>query len=436
MGPIDYTQGILNPVQAALQGYQGGMAIRNDMQAQQDRELKMQQEQAAIQAQQRMNADLFAASNDMSQIPGLMVRYPQLADKLKHGFEAMSAEQQQSAMREGGEVLAALQAGRPDIAVSTLKRRSEALRNSGDEQGAKAADDMAQWAEQDPASFKTSTALRLAALPGGDKLITSIIAMDKAPVELRKAEADATTAEVTAANAGTAAELANEDRASQIRARQTDAQIKRDELRIKTMEAAMGRETNDLKRQELQLKIDEAKAAVESRKRTSSEQAQGRMSEIQGSLDLLSNILGDEDTLRAAVGTSAWRGAIPGSKARSMAGKVEQLQNSIAAVNLDKLKGAMSDKDILFLKNIGSNLDRYQDEELFISELKRIEGVMRKAQATEVAAGRLPTSGGAFVMKHPQFGNVTEGNVNDLLSKFPGSTREQVLEYLRSTGGK
>ncbi len=63
-----------------------------------------------------------------------------------------------------------------------------------------------------------------------------------------------------------------------------------------------------------------------------------------------------------------------------MAGKIEQLQNAIAATNLDKLKGAMSDKDILFLKNIGTSLDRYQDEDAFVKELTRIGGSLADAE--------------------------------------------------------
>ncbi len=39
-------------------------------------------------------------------------------------------------------------------------------------------------------------------------------------------------------------------------------------------------------------------------------------------------------------------------------------------------------------------------------------------------------------MKHPKFGNVGEGDINRLMASQPGATREQVLEYLKSTGGK
>ena len=93
-----------------------------------------------------------------------------------------------------------------------------------------------------------------------------------------------------------------------------------------------------------------------------------------------------------STGASSFMAAVPGSDARTTAGKISQLQDSLAAVNLDKLKGAMSDKDIAFLRNIASNLDRGQDEKSFAAELTKIEGVLKSADTRLRAKFGMPAA--------------------------------------------
>jgi hypothetical protein len=200
------------------------------------------------------------------------------------------------------------------------------------------------------------------------------------------------------------------------------------------MEGALQRETNEIKRQEMQLKIDEAKAKLDGTQRERVAEASTALGGIDQSISLIGEILSDEDTLRASVGTSAWRGSLPGTKARAMAGKLEQLQSAIAATNLDKLKGAMSDKDIMFLKNIESNLDRYQDEGKFIAELNRV------LKSLETARGRVMQRYGpaaeniVVVPAHPKFGDVTEGVIQQLMS-LKKMSRKDALEFLSAGEG-
>ena len=56
--------------------------------------------------------------------------------------------------------------------------------------------------------------------------------------------------------------------------------------------------------------------------------------------------------------------------------KFNQLKDTLASANLDKLKGAMSDKDIQFLRNIGTALNLSMSEEAFDTELDKIANVM------------------------------------------------------------
>lgn len=73
-----------------------------------------------------------------------------------------------------------------------------------------------------------------------------------------------------------------------------------------------------------------------------------------------------------AVGSTAVLSRIPGTKAFNYRQKVDQLVNTLAAGNLDKLKGAMSDKDIVFLQKINTSLDLGMTEKAFDQELDRI----------------------------------------------------------------
>jgi len=86
----------------------------------------------------------------------------------------------------------------------------------------------------------------------------------------------------------------------------------------------------------------------------------------------LAGELKDMEGKSVAVGSTAVVSRIPGTKAFDYRQKVNQLVNTLAAGNLDKLKGAMSDKDIVFLQKINTSLDLGMTEKAFNQELDRI----------------------------------------------------------------
>jgi hypothetical protein len=59
--------------------------------------------------------------------------------------------------------------------------------------------------------------------------------------------------------------------------------------------------------------------------------------------------------------------------------KVNTLKANLTLDNLKLLKGAMSDKDLLFLNSIGSSLDTNMTEKAFNDELDRIKGKLQGA---------------------------------------------------------
>lgn len=417
MGPIDYTTQVADPFKSALQGFQAGTAVRDDQQQQ----LAMQAQQ---QQQQALQFDITSAaqsSNPAKAIAGLALKYPQLSEQFGRAHTMYNDQQKQGLVSRTTPVYAALLNGRPEIAVQQLRDQAEGARNSGDQAEADGLEAWARMIELDPDSSKVTGGLYLSSVMGADKFASTFGSLsqeqranDAAPAGLRKAEADAATAEVVAGNASERATLEIEKIA-------TDINVSKENSRIRAMEVARSKETNDLKREELQLKLNDARTARDEKLKAKGAEAETAIADVDSTIGILKDILGDEDTLREAVGAAAWRAAIPGTAARTMAGRIEQLQNAIASTNLDKLKGAMSDKDIAFLKNIATNLDRYQDEDLFIKELNRVFGALEDARERVVqkygAAGTPAAEGATVFDNHPKYGKVTERRLRQIARK-------------------
>lgn len=67
---------------------------------------------------------------------------------------------------------------------------------------------------------------------------------------------------------------------------------------------------------------------------------------------------------------------LAGTEAANYQATFNQLKDTLAFTNIDKLKGAMSDKDIEFLRNIGTKLSLGQSEEAFVKELTKLDTKM------------------------------------------------------------
>lgn len=384
MDPINYAVDVANPFQAALQGYQGGAAIRND-------QLQMQQQQAAL-AQQEALKKLYAAtaaSPTADNYSRLMLADPKSSEGIQRAWTVKNTQQQQSHTSDLLQWGAAIKSGKPVIAAQQLRQRADMMEQQAGAptQESQALRTQAQIVEEHPEFALGQIQAMLAANPNGkdaaetlSKFGTEQRAAEQAPGTLRKVNADADAAEAEAKTKGVTAKFAEpqalkdlELKGWNIKAIQEDINYKKEANRISAMNAAANKAGNDLKREELSIKVQEARSALDEKIRNKAGDYEAGIATLNDGLNLLTEIRADKDTLLAATGAMAFRGSIPGTKARTVAGKIEQLQNTLASANLDKLKGAMSDKDILFLKNITSNLDRYQDEDKFITELGKIE---------------------------------------------------------------
>jgi hypothetical protein len=129
---------------------------------------------------------------------------------------------------------------------------------------------------------------------------------------------------------------------------------------------------------------------------------------------------------------------LPGTDRRDLKGLVDTLKSQQFLTGIKQMQGmgALSNAEGDKIASAVASLDLDQSLSGFKNALGVIESTLRRSEARTNTSGRLPTTGGPLVMKHPRFGNVNEGEVNRLMRSNPGATRDQVLQYLRETGGK
>lgn len=448
--PVDYSiQGVPSPFQSLASGYQIGAGIRDD-QAQQ---AALQQAQQAQAAQQQALIGLInnpqAGAKDYAAFTLLM---PKLKDQLQQSWTMKNAAQQESMLRDVGQYYSAASTGRADIAVKMMQARADAMERAGaSPQEIQGLRTQAQILEAHPEYGRTMMGVTLASLPGGDKVLAGIStagteqrSADKAPAELAKANAEANITGVEAANAPTKTALANANAAEDIETKKAQREIAALDTQIKQANSETQRGELILKRDELVQKQAEAATAKAAT-------AQSKLDKIEGSLATVNSIwnhpgleaIGMNGRGRPGLGgvgtyTGKVAGIIPGSDRKDLQGLVDTLQAQQFLTGIQNLvgMGALSNAEGEKIGSAVASLDLDQSAGAFKNALGVIKTNLEKAQRTAIASGSAPTAGGAFVLKSPRFGNVTEGDINRLMASQPGSTREQVLQYLQSTGGK
>jgi hypothetical protein len=193
--PIDYGVQIADPTQAFLSAFNTGASI-------QEAQFK-QQQQAQQAAQQKLIQEGF---NKLRQPGATAADYANLsmmlpetqAKSVRESFGMLSGERQQVALREAGEVFSAFKSGKPEIAITRLDQQIQGKRNAGDEAGAKFLETWRDVAKENPKATEDYFGFTISQIPGGDKVITSAIALEgerraqeKQPGELRKINAEA-----------------------------------------------------------------------------------------------------------------------------------------------------------------------------------------------------------------------------------------------------
>jgi hypothetical protein len=202
VAPIDYGVEVADPTKAFLGAFQAGAAI-------QDTRLK-QDEQTQKIAQQKLIQDSFTKLRQpgatAADYANLAMMLPETqAKSVRESFGMLESGRQQTALQESGQVFSALKSGKPEIAISLLEQQIAAKRNSGDENGAKFLETWRDVTKENPKATEDFFGFTMSQIPGGDKVITSAIALGGegraaalAPSQLSEAESKAAKAKVDA----------------------------------------------------------------------------------------------------------------------------------------------------------------------------------------------------------------------------------------------
>ena len=202
VAPIDYGVQIADPTQAFLSAFNTGASI-------QEAQFKQQQQQQQA-AQQKLIQEGF---NKLRQPGATAADYANLsmmlpetqAKSVRESFSMLSGERQQAALRDAGEVFSAFKAGKPEIAITRLDQQIEGKRNAGDEAGAKFLETWRDVAKENPKATEDYFGFTISQIPGGDKVITSAIALggegrlqQMQPLAMRKLSAETIEQEIKA----------------------------------------------------------------------------------------------------------------------------------------------------------------------------------------------------------------------------------------------
>lgn len=226
--PANYNIEAQSPFQAYAQGATLGTGLAEIQARRQAQEQDVLRQQQLSQEIQLLNSNPNPTAKDYQRLSFLLP--PQQMKSVMDTFAAGTQEAQNNQLLFGGQVLAAISSGQPQVAINLLETRATAEENSGNKAQAKGYRDYAELAKANPAAAQKTLGIMLASLPGGDKAIESTFKAQTAPAGVKKAEAEATGAQLEVANLPTKLDLDNKNTRSIIQNRSDQLNLDRDRL--------------------------------------------------------------------------------------------------------------------------------------------------------------------------------------------------------------
>ena len=388
-GPLDYSIDVQSPFQAALQGFQGGFAIR-------EAQTKQAQQQAALD-QQRQQQELLtnlarkpnASADDYA---AAITQIPSLSEHLTRAWTMKNSAQQQSHASDLLKWGAAVKSGSPDVAVKQMMERADAMDAASGGQPTPESQAMrtnARALEANPQLGLGQIQALLAANPQGKQAADALSAFgseqraaEKAPTELAKAQADAKTAAVKAKYAESDAMMDLDKKGWDIRKIGADIDIAKQNSRIAAMNASISRESNDLKRQELGLKVQEARQKLDDKVREKVATAEAGASSIDNMLNTVERIKKNpslNDVLGAIEGQLP---ALVSDESSDAIALIDTLGSQAFLAQIPNIKGmgALSNAEGEKLQSALTNLSRKQSEKQFRANLDEASRLLNKGR--------------------------------------------------------
>lgn len=423
--PIDYSINVQSPFEAALGGFKFGAGMAE---MQQQRELARQRQEAeALKLQQQQIAAQEAARNK--------------------GYLTLAAQS-----------LAAIDSGNPDAAVNLMQGRIDAARNSGDEEQANALDTWLQLVKFNPQSASSVINRLVMNTPGGKEMLDAakvagqeqreaalhaptlaaktaearqkeseaLVAAETAGAKISKEKSEAEKAAVAAKFAQSNAVIDLEKKGWDIKKLQSDMQIAKQNAAIAAANNSIAREGNDLKRAELQLKLrdlqDKRDQTVRERvteANTAAMQADNLLNTVDA---LIPQLVEKVDKSGKPVFTSSFRAAAGPfdvltptlqTDVATIQEQFETLGSQITMSRIGEMKGALSDKDLLTLRQSLQSLSLRQSEDQIYKNLKEIQRLTLKARKNAFEKYGIPETRPDTPSVEP-----SPQEVNDILKKY------------------
>lgn len=392
--PINYALDVQQPFQAALQGYQAGAGIRNDQLQQQALQQQMAQQQALRDAYAAT-----AASPTADNFSRLMLLDPKASEGIKRAWDTKNGAQQQAQAADLLQWGAAIKSGKPQIAADMLTQRADAMEQQNGGQATQESRLLRTWAQtaaEHPEFALGQIQALLTANPLGKDAAETLAkfgseqrAAEKAPAELRNANATADKAVSDAVVAAVGAKFANQNALLDIQKKgwdikkiTADIDIAREANRIAAMNAATNRANSDTQRQELDFKVQEARRALDDKIRT-------KVADVESATSTIDNLLNTVDrikqnpSLNSVLGTVQGRmGAYVSDQAADAIALIDTLGSQAFLSQIPAMKGtgSLSEREGDKLQSALTNLTRTQSEGQFRANLDEVQRLMLKAR--------------------------------------------------------
>lgn len=199
-----------------------------------------------------------------------------------------------------------------------------------------------------------------------------------------RARADAEKAEKEAARAAAAEQARLNREAATERARETNETRRT----LATIAASGKADTQALGNQLRQIQIDAAQDKLDAGRKERAQLETGQREQIQETLDVVNAMLDSQGVgagLDAATGAYELRGFT--QPAQNFNAYRDRLAAMLTAPNLKYLKGPLSDKDIIFVQNLSTNLaNRRMSGELTRQNLLKLQELLTQKAKTESGA--------------------------------------------------
>lgn len=402
--PYNYSLNIPDPAASVMSGVQSGLGLQA-VAAQRDAAKQAALEkQRAAEAQAAMQAELAALSQNPTPaaVAAMSIKYPQLSENLKRGYDMLGADQQQSRLSQVSQVYAALDADSPDVAKDLLARRLEALKGQGNEAEAKSTETILKLIDLDPKAAKTSSAMMLAAVMGPDKFTETFGKLQSErraaalePSQLSEAQSKAQKAAVDAKFAESNAVKDLEKKGWDITKIQEDIKVQKENSRIAALNAQIAREANQVKREEMGLKLEEMKQKRDDAIRE-------KVSSVESARSQMDNMLNTADRiLKTPAGvvsdaTGPIYSRLPTTDAETA--NFEELVNTLgsqvflAQVPMLKGTGNLSEKEGDKLQSSLQGLSLRQSPERLLENVREAQRLILKARSNLAKRNGVPES--------------------------------------------